>query len=198
MVRSGAIGEPEYLCLQYFVGHTFAAGDWRNDYEYPVLVENATHQFDLIRYICAREPVAVSCAAGCSQRTPHWPRPNVSVHIEMSDGMHAQFDASWSYQEFRTPWEGSWRLHGSKGSILWAENLIELLAGSDRRTVQLPSRSSEKTLAATLAEFTRALSEKDRPAVDISDNMATLSMVFGAIRSASERRTIRIEEMYSD
>ena len=133
-----------------------------------------------------------------SQRTPHWSKPNVSVHVEMTRGMHVQFDASWSYREFTTPWEGLWRLHGTEGSILWTDNRIEVVAGSDRREIEVPSKPSDHTLAATLQEFTRALVGKDQPSVNINDNMATLSMVFGAIRSASEGRMIRIEEMYQD
>jgi predicted dehydrogenase len=67
-----------------------------------------------------------------------------------------------------------------------------------RREIEVPSRPSDHTLAATPAELTRALREKGPPAGNIDDNMRTLSIVFGAIRSASERRTVAIDEMFED
>ena len=198
IVESGAVGTPEFVCIQYFVGHEFPKGDWRNDYEYPVLIENATHQFDLLRYVTGTDPVKVYCSAFGSARTPHWPKPNVSAHFEMDSGLMFDFAASWSYGEFRTPWEGIWRLYGSRGSIMWVENRIIIAAGGKRETIALPSMPSDHTRSATFDEFSNALEEGRRPTVDIEDNIRTVGMVFGAIRSSESGMPVSVQELIGD
>ncbi len=195
IVRSGIIGAVEYIGLQYFVGHTFPDGDWRNEYEYPVLIENATHQFDLIRYITGKNALKVYCDAFGSSRTPQWPKVNVSAHFEMEDGLRAHYAASWAYGEFRTPWEGVWRIHGGKGSILWrkGEIVVETEKGEIRH--DLASLPADHTLASTLEEFTSSIDERRRPSVDIDDNIQTIGMVFGAIKSTETGRPVDIRRI---
>lgn len=195
IVGSGTIGTVEFISLQYFAGHTFPDGDWRNEYEYPVLIENSTHQFDLIRYVTGKEPLTVFCDAFGSSRVPHWPKVNVSAHFEMEDGLRAHYSASWAYSEFRTPWEGLWRVHGSDGSIFWRENEIVVETEGRTKTYNSKSQSSDYTLAATLEEFTAAIRGGRSPSVDIEDNMQTIGMVFGAIRSSQTGARVALKEI---
>ena len=192
IVESGEIGVPEFLCVEYFVGHAFPAGDWRNEYGYPLLIENATHHFDLVRYVTGTNAERVSCTVCASRRTPHWSAPSVSASFTMSDGLHFQFAGSWAYDEFATPWEGVWRLHGSRGSLSWANDRIEVRSGSGSRIEHVPSRPSDSTLAATLEEFTAALDEARPPETAIEDNMQTVAMVYGAIRSAEHGAAVSV------
>ncbi len=195
IVTSGFIGSPELICLQYFVGHTFPDGDWRNEYEYPVLIENATHQFDLLRYITGANPVSVYCSAFGSERTPRWTYPNVAALFEMDSGLRFQFAASWAYPEFRTPWEGEWRIHATRGSARWVADTIVVERDGLLETSALDSQPSDHTLSGTLDEFTSAIHQKRRPAVDIEDNMHTIGMVFGAIQSAESEHLVHIENL---
>jgi predicted dehydrogenase len=195
IIASGSIGTPEVVCLQYFVGHAFPDGDWRNDYEYPVLIENATHQFDLLRYITGTDPVSVFCSAFASTRTPHWSHPNVTALFEMNSGLRFQFSASWAYPEFRTPWEGEWRVHASKGSVRWLEDSIIVERDGARETVVLASQPSDRTLSGTLQEFTAAVEQGRKPSVDIEDNLQTLGMVFGAIQSSESKHPVAIGDL---
>jgi predicted dehydrogenase len=198
IVASGELGKPEFLSMHYFVGHNFPAGDWRNDYRYPLLVENATHQFDLVRYITGTDAEEVYCSAFPSARTPHWERPNVSAQFAMTNEFHFQFAGSWSYDELRTPWEGVWRLYGSEGALHWTQDQLEVHRGGKVRTVQVPSRESDHTLAATFEEFTAALDEQRPATTAIADNMQTVAMVFGAMLSSEEHGPVSIPSMLAE
>ena len=198
IVASGEIGVPEFLGVEYFVGHTFPDGDWRNEYAYPLLIENATHQFDLVRFVTGTDAQRVYCAASGSRRTPHWKAPSVSALFEMSGGLQFQFAGSWAYDEFITPWEGVWRLHGSEGSMAWTSDKIEVRGGSSSRTIAVPSRPSDSTLAATFEEFTAAIDEQRAPETALKDNMRTVAMVFAAIRSVEQGVPITVADMLRD
>ena len=195
IIVSGVIGTPEIICMQYFVGQTFPDGDWRNDYKYPVLIENATHQFDLLRYVTGTNPVSVFCSTFGSERTPHWAFPNVAALFEMDSGLRFDFSASWSYPEFRTPWEGEWRIHGSRGSAKWVTDNIVVEYGGTRESVVLSSMPTDHTLSKTFEEFTAAIDQKRKPTVDIEDNLQTVGMVFGAIRSSESKRVVAIQDL---
>lgn len=195
LVRSGEIGEPEFLTVDYFVGHEFAAGDWRNDYRYPLLIENATHQFDLARFVTGTNAESVFCSAVPSARTPQWAYPTVSVQFAMQSGLHFHFSASWAYSEMQTPWEGAWKLYGSAGGLRWSRDRIEVFHGDSNRVVAVPSRPSDHTIAPTFAEFDQALAEGRAPRPDIADNMQTVAMVFGAIRSHESRAPVSVGGM---
>ncbi len=198
IVSGGEIGRPEFLSLDYFVGHTFPEGDWRNDYHYPLLIENATHQFDLVRFITGTDPESVVCGAFPSARTPQWAFPTVTAQFAMTDGLRFQFNASWAYTELGTPWEGNWRLYGTKGALSWTQDRIEVHRDGEVRTVDVPSQDSDHTLSATFDEFHAARTERRSFTTGIEDNMQTVAMVFGAIRSHESSQSVSISEMLSE
>lgn len=198
IVASGEIGVPELLRLDYFVGHTFPDDDWRNEYAYPLLIENATHHFDLVRFVTGADAESVSCSVAPSRRTPHWRAPSVEASFEMTGGLHFAFVGSWAYGEFPTPWEGEWRLFGSRGALRWTRDTIEVRRGCESRRLHVPSLPSDSTLAATFGEFTSALSERRAPQTALADNLRTVAMVFAAIRSAEEDTPVSVRGMLSE
>lgn len=195
IVASGEIGQPEYISIQYFVRHEFPQGDWRNSYKYPLLVENATHHFDLLRYVTGREPESVYCSAYAADTGTVWEKPSVSAKITMAGGLHVDFLASWAYAEFNTPWEGLWRLHGTAGSALWERDGIAVSSREGTRRISVPSLGSDHTIKATLNEFTRSILEDRPPEVNLADNSKTLGMVFGAVMSDELGRVVSMKEL---
>lgn len=198
LVSSGEIGTPEFLSIDYFVGHSFPDGDWRNDYTYPLLIENATHQFDLVRFVTGTNADTVYCNGIPSSRTAHWPFPSVSAQFKMGNGFHFQFNASWAYPDLQTPWEGAWRLYGSRGALSWSQDRIEVHRDGRIKSYDIPSRPSDHTLAATFDEFSAALTDGRSPVPDVEDNMHTVAMVFGAIRSHETGSPVSIVEMLAE
>jgi predicted dehydrogenase len=191
LVTAGEIGDPEAIFIQYFVRHRFPESHWKNRYRFPVLLANATHHFDLLRYITATEPVSASGSAFGSRLTEHWEYPSVSTQFEMTGGLNAHFAASWAYGGFRTPWEGVWRVHGTEGSILWDGDIKISKEGGDR-TILVKALPPSHSLRKVLEEFTAALQEGRKPVVDIDDNIQTLGMVFSAIESIEKKTHVSI------
>ena len=191
IVQGGEVGAPEAIDLQYFVSHRFPAGDWRNDLRYPVLIENNTHQLDLLRYLTGREALAVTASAYGSAATTPWPYPSVAALIEMQRGLHVTFSASWAYAALRTPWEGTWFVRGPQGAVRWDETGITVVRGERRRQIASPDPAPRLDLV--LAEFTAALDEGRAPSVDLDDNLKTLDIVLGMIRSSEERRRVVLD-----
>jgi predicted dehydrogenase len=195
IVASGEIGTLEFLNMEYFVGHTFPDGDWRNEYEYPMLVENATHQFDLVRFVTGNDAEEVFCTARESARTPHWPFPSVSAQFAMNRGFRFAFSGSWAYREFRTPWEGRWRLYGSSGAIIWDMDTITVESEGKTRTLPVPSKDSDHTLSATFDELTASMDDGRAATTSIEDNMQTVAMVYASIESNRRNLPVTISEM---
>jgi predicted dehydrogenase len=191
LISSGEIGDPEAIFIQYFARHRFPESDWRNRYRFPVLIENATHHFDLLRYITATEPVSVSGSAVGSRLTEQWEYPTVCTQFEMTGGLNVHFTGSWAYEGFRTPWEGSWRVHGTEGSILW-DGDIKISKEGVERTIHVETFPPSHSLRKVLEEFKASLLEERKPVVDIGDNIQTLRMVFYAIESIENKTQVSI------
>ena len=190
IVQGGEIGAPEVIDLQYFVSHRFAAGDWRNDLRYPVLLENNTHQVDLLRYVTGCEALAVTASTLPSAADSPWPFPSVAALIEMERGLSATFSASWALPDLNTPWEGVWTVRGPRGALRWDDAGITLFQGSRRR--HLAAADSAPRLDLVLAEFTAALRDGRPPNVDLADNLKTLAVVLGMIRSGEQHRRVEL------
>ncbi len=188
ILEAGEIGVPEMIDLQYFVSHRFPAGDWRNDLRYPVLIENNTHQLDLLRYLTGREALAVTASAFASAGDTPWPFPSTAALIEMDGGLHVTFSASWAYPALRTQWEGTWFMRGPHGGLHWDESGITVLRGERRRAIPAPDPAPR--LDRVLEEFTAALDEARAPSVSLEDNLRTLAIVLAMIRSSEERRRV--------
>ena len=188
ILEAGEIGVPEMIDLQYFVSHRFPAGDWRNELRYPVLIENNTHQLDLLRYLTGREALAVTASAFASAGDTPWPFPSAAALIEMDGGLHVTFSASWAYPALRTQWEGTWFMRGPHGGLHWDETGITVLRGERRRAIPAPDPAPRLDLV--LEEFTAALDEARAPSVSLEDNLRTLAIVLAMIRSSKERRRV--------
>ena len=190
IVAGGEVGAPEVIDLQYFVSHRFAAGDWRNDLRYPVLIENNTHQIDLLRYVTGCEAVAVTATTLASAADSPWPFPSVAALIEMQRGLSVTFSSSWALPDLNTPWEGVWTVRGPRGALCWDGAGITLFRGTEQR--RLAAADSAPRLDLVLAEFTSALAEGRAPSVDLADNLNTLAVVLAMIRSGEEHRRVAL------
>lgn len=200
IIESGEIGSPEYICIQYFVRHSFREGDWRNRIEYPVLIENSTHHFDLLRFVTGKEALAISCFAfgskGMDRNMDKNIKPSVSAHIEMEDSLHVNFCASWAYSSFRTPWTGNWWIRGTEGGVQFNPEGITLSKEGNETHIPIGDDRSN-SLSGVLDEFTDSLIQKRSPSVDIEDNVKTIGISMACIESSEKRRLVTIQDLYA-
>lgn len=117
IVQSGVIGQPGFVCVDFFLGPHF--GGFRDVMDSPYILDMAIHTFDQARFILSADPISVYC----HEFNPpgSWYKGNAaSVCIfEMSNGAVLCLRASWCAEGKPTSWEGDWRITGSKGTAVW-------------------------------------------------------------------------------
>ena len=121
----------------------------------------------------------------------------------MSDGVTFTYRGSWVAEGAPTEWDSSWRVIGTKGTLLWdgaGQFEARTLAGSEGflrplAVLEVPPPQDEGQThghASVIAEFLSALESNRPPETVGSDNIKSLGMVFGAIASAQARARVEI------
>jgi len=121
----------------------------------------------------------------------------------MTGGIVCTYRGSWCAEGLRTTWESDWRIIGTQGSVKWdgAEG-FEAQAVAERGEFFSVMRDLEVPLpdpadpadghAGLIRDFVRCLQTGASPETIYSDNIKSLAMVFGAIKSAETSRRICI------
>lgn len=193
LLRSGEIGQVGALHADFFIGAHF--GGFRDAMDSPLIVDMAIHTFDQARFISGANPVSVYC----HEYNPpgSWYQGNASAVciFEMSDGSVFTYRGSWCAEGLNTSWEADWRITGSEGSVRWDGQSMpygekvnkDKPSGFIREQLRIESEEAwngAEGHAGCLDEMFAAL-EEGRPAeTDSLDNIHSVNMVFGAIRSA--------------
>ncbi|MBW7458785.1 Gfo/Idh/MocA family protein [Paenibacillus sepulcri] len=190
-LASGAIGTVGSLHADFFLGPHF--GGFRETMASPLILDMAIHTFDQARFLSGADPVSVYC----HEYNPagSWYAGNASAIciFEMSDGSVFSYRGSWSAQGAGTSWESDWRVTGSQGTAKWdGDNrpVAEVVEGEEGfirpgKLVEVPDIwTGREGHFGCLDNMFEAL-EQDRPAeTDCTDNIKSVSMVFGALESA--------------
>jgi len=121
----------------------------------------------------------------------------------MSNGIVLNYRGSWCCEGLNTTWECDWRITGEKGCVTWnggdafrAQTVAS--AGkffSDMTDLSIPVAMPSGMHGGhkgCIMEFVRCLQQGGTPETAAADNIKSLAMVFGAIRSAESRRRVRI------
>lgn len=201
IVQSGAIGQVGMIHADFFLGAHF--GGFRDEMDYPLILDMAIHTFDQARFITGANPVSVYCA---SINPPgSWYKGDAAAicTYEFSDGTVFSYRGSWASEGGRTSWEASWRVNGSVGTALWdGEHAPTWETVSPEQTGFLrdpqnyaadltwDGRSGHE---GCLDEMFLALIEGRHPETDCRDNIYSTAMMFAAIESATKREVVKIE-----
>jgi predicted dehydrogenase len=193
LVGRGTIGTVGALHADFFIGAHF--GGFRDAMDSPLVVDMAIHTFDQARFISGADPVSVYC----HEFNPpgSWYKGNASAVCiyEMSDGSVFTYRGSWCAEGFNTSWEADWRVIGSEGTALWdgrampyAEKVNpEKTEGFNREMIRVESEDNWQGAEGhqgCFEEMFAALEEGRSAETDSLDNIKSVNMVFGAIRSA--------------
>lgn len=200
LLASGALGEVAAVHADFFVGAHF--GGFRERMDHVLLLDMAIHTFDQARFLTGLDATRVYCRE--TNPRGSWYRHGAAAEalFDLEGGAAFTYRGSWVAEGANTAWEASWRIVGTRGTILWDGNdgiEARRVAGSEGffrplEAVPVPDAAlPAEGHAGVILDFARALREGRRPLTDARDNILSLGMVLGAIRSAEEGRPVPVE-----
>jgi len=200
MLRAGTIGAITTVNVDFYIGAHFKG--FRTEMDHPLLLDMAIHTFDQARQITGADARSVYCHAFNPKGS--WYRGDASAMcvFGMTDDIVFNYRGSWCSEGFNTPWAGTWRIVGTKGTALWAENepWAEIVASEggqfflDKKEVKAPHVPIEaEGHEGCIKEFLHCVRTGGRPQTHCEDNIKSLAMVFAAIESARRGRPAAVE-----
>ena len=116
-LQAGAIGEVSALHCDFFIGAHF--GGFRDVMEHVLLLDMAIHTFDAARFMSGKDALAVYCQETNPKGSWYAHGAAANAIFEMSDDVTFNYRGSWAAEGANTSWEATWRIIGSKGTLLW-------------------------------------------------------------------------------
>jgi predicted dehydrogenase len=201
MIDSGALGELTALHADFFIGAHF--GGFRDEMRDVLLLDMAIHTFDAARCMSGRDARAVYCLEGNPRGSWYAHGAAANAIFEFDDDVTFTYRGSWAAEGANTSWESSWRIVGTRGTLLWDgadrfeahvvnghEGFLRPLAELEVLPPLDPARTHGH--ASVLADFLAAIDNGTRPETSSDDNIKSLAMVFAAIDSATRRERIPV------
>lgn len=119
----------------------------------------------------------------------------------MTGGVVYTYRGSWCAEGLNTPWGSEWRIICEKGNIKWdgAEHYEVQVVGktggfiSNYQDLQIPEYDAKDKVeghASLIKEFIHCVRTGEKPETICTDNIKSLSMVFGAIESSKEQISV--------
>ena len=202
-VEGGGIGALTAVHCDFFIGPHF--GGFREDMDHVLLLDMAIHTFDAARYVAAAAPEAVYCHE--TNPKGSWYRTGAAANaiFEMSGGVVLSYRGSWAAEGLRTSWESAWRLVGEAGTLTWDGDdgfAAERPSGrtgllSDQTQVVIPPLQADDRIgghAGVIRDVLDAIRDGRSPECPGTDNIRSLAMVLGAIRSAETGRRVTFND----
>lgn len=197
MARSlGGVG---IVTTEFFKAPRF--GGFRDAMAQPLLVDMAIHAFDVARYLLGADPVSVNCQTFNPAWSWYAGDAAANAAFTFPGGAHYLYTGSWCSPGLETSWNGNWRVSGPRGTAAWDGDGDPVVAYTDGTDVAPPVDGRAQTrpeIAGALDEFVHALRTGRVPSGEVHANVHSLAMVEAAVRSAHERRTVDLHEVFDD
>lgn len=201
-VRGGRLGAVEEVHAEFFIGAHF--GGFRDEMEFPLVLDMAIHTFDAARFLSGADPVTAYCHAFNPRRS--WYKGDASsiAVFEMSNGVVFSYRGSWCAEGLNTPWNSRWRIIGAQGSATW-DGAAEMKAQvrkpggkhaflSAMKDVKVPVKPMKHGgHAGLMREFVAAVRGGTKPQTSCDDNIKSLAMVHAAVKSARTRKRVKVD-----
>jgi len=205
LIREGVIGRVEELHADFFIGAHF--GGFRDQMDYPLILDMSIHTFDASRYISGADPVSVYCHSFNPKRS--WYKGDASAsaifELVLPDGNPIVFNyrGSWCAEGLGTPWNSHWRIVGSKGTLTWDGGpTIKTATIKPDGNHTFVSEMIEATHPETTSEFVghtglmkdylAAKAAGQTPATICTDNIKSLAMVLAAVESSKAGKKVGV------
>ncbi len=199
IVAEGRVGKPEVVSVLFYREWAHAPGTHYVVMPYPLLTDMGIHHFDMLRYVLGREPVRVRAQSWNPSWGWHKGDAGHTAVIEFEDGLIATHHSLGSSVGKQSPWNGEWRIEGPEGSLTWEEDHLwhTRVHPRDRQTrEEIPlDPQTAGGQDAVLNEFVIAVRDGRPPECASEDNLRSLALVFAAVTSARENRSVEIAEL---
>ncbi len=201
-LRSGAIGQVTAVHADFFIAAHF--GGFREEMRHVLVKDMAIHTFDAARFLTGSDPRAVYCYEWNPAGSWYAHDASACAIFEMSGSVVFTYRGSWCSEGLHTPWESTWRISGTTGSVSWNgdELRCEVSSGDEglvraHKSLALPAPTPDHPVswhAAAIESFVDAVQRGETPETVCDDNYRSLQMVLGAVESSRQGRRITFSE----
>jgi len=196
---AGGIGRLVAVHSDFFIGAHF--GGFRDVMEHVLLLDMAIHSFDQARFITGEDAISVYSQEWTPRHSWYKHGPSAAAIFEMTNGVVYTYQGSWCAEGCPTTWECSWRIIGEKGTILWnggSEFRCEIVAGEqgfihpvkEKKVPVVCPKHLTGGHNSAIGEFIKAIRAGSAPETVCTDNIKSLAMVHGAVKSAGTARKV--------
>jgi predicted dehydrogenase len=202
-VDSGVAGQPTSIHCDFFLAPHF--GGFREEMDHVLLLDMAIHTFDAARAMTGLEAKRVYCHEWNPANSWYRQGASAAAIFDMNGGAVFTYRGSWCAEGVRTSWESCWRIACERGSLVWDgfDDIRAEVATDTReglflqvRPVEIPPLDPDDRVGGhlgVLQEFIAAVRGGLPPETAGPDNLKSIAMVFGAIKSAETGRPVDIE-----
>ena len=197
---SGICGRVGAAAVEFYKGPHF--GGFRDEMDYPLIIDMSIHHFDLMRFFLDSDPTAIF---GRSWNPPwSWYKGDASaaVVLDFANGATVNYNGSWCSHSRSTNWNANWRFECEWGVVMMVDDavtiqtldpdgapdgIMEAVAEPFAFDAVSIQRESQEYL---LDEFYQAVMHGKPPVTTCQDNIKSLGIVFDIVRSFESGATI--------
>ncbi len=201
LIEAGTLGDLTAVHVDFFIGAHF--GGFRDAMDHVLLLDMAIHTFDAARYLINRKPFSVYCRETNPKGSWYAHGAAADALFDFEDGVAMTYRGSWCAEGANTAWEATWRIIGTRGTLLWDGNEgfeAHVVAGDEGffrplEAVEVPPLAEPliQGHGGVIADFVQAVLSGDTPLTVGSDNIQSLAMVAAAIESAKAGEKRRVD-----
>ena len=198
---SGTVGELTTLNGDFYLGAHF--GGFRDQMKHVLLLDMAIHSFDQARLISGADPVSVYCHEWNPRGSWYAQDASAIAVFEMSNGIVYTYRGSWCAEGMKTSWECDWRAVSTLGTVTWdggdgfraqrVEKGEGLIRPVQDLSISVPEAPDHVGHAGCIRAFVDCVRAGQTPETNCTDNIKSLAMVLGAIKSAETGRKVSIK-----
>jgi predicted dehydrogenase len=172
---------------------------------HPYVLDMSVHHFDLLRAATGRDVLRVHARGRRAPDSPFAHQPAVTALLDLEGDVPVLYEGDWATRGAETSWNGEWEIIGEKGRLLWHGDLEDRDAGEvilerwgePPRPVEAPELDLTER-AATLREFRTAIETGEPPETTGADNVKSLAVTLGCVKSVESGETVDIAASLED
>jgi predicted dehydrogenase len=202
VLASGEMGRVGAVSVEFFKGPHF--GGFREEMDYPLIVDMSIHHLDLMRYLIGSDPVSIYGKSWNPSWSWYKGDASALVSLEFENDVTATYHGSWCATGHETSWNGTWRFDCEHGVVMLIDDhvYVQHWLGTQGTNnlyseieevahLQLPRMGQ----AHLLFEFHAAVKHGAVPGTTCQDNIKSLAIVFGAVESFKSGKPVDLRQL---